>query len=90
MQHLDFGSIEHLVIRDGEPVLDPPPRFVRDVKFGSESRPRPESKLDDFALKAQILDMFAHLDDLGNGTIRSLEVKHGLPFRMKVEDTTAL
>jgi len=89
MQRLDFGTIERLAVRDGEPVFDPPPRLVRDVKFGAENGPRPESCLDDFALKSQVRDLFAHLDTLGNGTIRSIEIKHGLPFRMQVEEATA-
>jgi hypothetical protein len=86
MQRLDFGSIEGLVIRNGEPVSHPAPRFVRDVKFGAENGPRSESHLKNFVLKGQVLDFLAHLDALGNGTIRSLEVKHGLPFRMQVEE----
>lgn len=89
MQRLDFGSIEHLVVRDGEPVLDPPPCVIRDVKFGGENGPRPESNLDDFVLRAQVLDLLARLGSIGNGTIRCLEVKHGLPFRMQWEETTA-
>ncbi len=89
MQRLDFGTIEFLVVRDHEPVLDPPPRVIRDVKFCAENGPRPESSLEDFVLKAQVLDLFAQLDSLDNGTIHCLEVKHGLPFRMQVEELTA-
>ena len=89
MQQFDFGSIEGLVVQDGEPVLDPPPRLIRDVKFAAEHGPRPESGLGDFALKAQVRDLFDHLDALGNGTIRCLEVKHGLPFRMQIEEVSA-
>ena len=89
MQRIGFGTIEQLVIRQGEPVLDPPPKVVRDVKFGAENGPRPESDLNDFVLKAQVRDLFAQLDALGNGTIRCLEVKHGLPFRMQVEEVSA-
>lgn len=89
MQELAFGSIEGLVIRDGEPSFDPPPRVVRDVKFGAENGPRPECTLDEFSLKVPVRDLFAHLDAMGNGTIRCLEVKHGLPFRMQVEEVLA-
>ena len=89
MQRLDFGTIERLTIRNGEPILDPPPRVIRDVKFCGENGPRPESDLDDFVLKAQVRDLLAHFDSVGNGTICSLEVKHGLPFRMQVEEVTA-
>ena len=86
MQRLGFGTIEHLVVRDGEPVFDPPPRVIREVKFGSENGPRPEADLGDFALKAQVRDLLDHLGSLRNATILRLEVKHGLPFRMEVEE----
>ena len=55
----------------------------------AENGPRPEADIEDFALKAQVRDLFAHLDALGNGTIRRLEVQHGLPFRMQVEEVPA-
>jgi hypothetical protein len=86
MQRLGFGTIEHLVVRDGDPVFDPPPHVIREVKFGAENGPRPEASLEDFALKTQVQDLCAHFDSLGNATIRRLEVKHGLPFRMEVEE----
>lgn len=89
MQCLDFGSIENIVVRDGEPVFNPPPRVVRDVKFGGENGPRPESSLNDFVLKASVRDFLARLDAIGDGTIRCLDVKHGLPFRMQVEEMAA-
>ena len=86
MQRLGFGTIEGLVIRNGEPVLNPAPRFIRDVKFCAENGPRPEAGLENFALKGYVQQFLAHLDAIGNGTIRRLEVKHGLPFRMQVEE----
>lgn len=89
MQCIGFGKIEHLTIRNCEPVLDPPPRIIRDVKFGAEDRFRPESFASDFAVKAQVVELFDSFDSLGNGTIRSLDVKHGLPFRMQLEEVTA-
>ena len=89
MQRVNFGRIEHLTLRKGEPVLDPPPRTVRDIKFGGESGQRPESGLGDFALKAEVAGLFAEFDRLGNATIRSLEVRHGLPCRVQVEEVVA-
>jgi len=86
MQEINFGRIEGLAVRGGEPVLDPPPRVVREIKFGGENGPRRELGSDDFALKAQAVEFFAHLSRLGDGTVESLEIKHGLPFRMSVEE----
>ncbi|NQT19506.1 MAG: hypothetical protein HQ592_07365 [Planctomycetes bacterium] len=89
MQGINFGRIEGLVIRDGNPVFDPPPRIVREVKFCGENGPRPEAAREDFALKAEVRELFAHLDAMGDGIIRCIEVKHGLPFRMIVEEDIA-
>ena len=42
MQEANFARIEGLRVRDGEPVLNPMPRVIREVKFGGENGPRPE------------------------------------------------
>ena len=87
LQKINFGRIEGLAIHDGDPVLSPAVAVVRDIKFGGENGPRPEVGVGDFTLKAQVVDLFAHLDQMDKGIIRSLEVKHGLPFRMTVRET---
>ena len=84
MQELDFGRIEALAVRAGQPVLDPPPRIVREHKFGGENGPRGERRLGDFTLKEQVLELFDEFDRLGEGVIDVLTVKHGLPFNMHV------
>lgn len=71
----------------GQPVFDPPPRLVREVKFGAHNGPRPEAALRDFVLKAQLVEFFAWLDMFGDGVIERLEVQHGLPFRIVVEQS---
>lgn len=83
---LNFGRVEGLTVRRGEPVFHPPPRVVREVKFGGDNGPRPERDANDFLLKAQAVELFRHLDRLDDGTVQSIEVKHGLPFRMLVAD----
>ena len=89
MQQLNFGRIEGLAVRRGEPVFDPPPRVVREVKFGGENGPRPEMAKQDFALKAQVRELLTQLEAMGDGVVRCIEVKHGLPFKMTVEEVTA-
>ena len=84
LQRLNFGRVEGLTVRAGEPVLDPPPRVVREHKFGGENGPRPEAGLPDFGLKPQVLDLLAVLDEVGDGTIPVLTVKHGLPFHAEL------
>lgn len=90
MQRLRYGKILDLVVRDGEPVLDPPPEVVQEVRF-SASRTRPEHpRSEDFSLKSPVIDLFRRLTKLGNGTIDILEVQNGLPFRMSVRSTIML
>ena len=86
LQTLNFGRIENLRLQDGEPVLDPPPRVVREIKFGGDNSPRPEADLRDFQLKAQVIELFRHFDRIQNGVVRLIEIKHGLPFKMNVEE----
>jgi hypothetical protein len=90
MQGLNFGRIEGLAVRGGDPVFDPPPRVVREVKFGGENGPRPERAAADFVLKTQVAELFQQLDLLGDGTIDALEVKHGLPFRLILAEAPPL
>ena len=87
MQTLCFGRIEGFAIRDGEPVLTPPPRVIREVKFGSEPGPRPDSRDPEFVLKAQVTEFFDQMDRFRDGVLETVEVKHGLPFRAVFEET---
>jgi hypothetical protein len=82
MQEMGFGRIEGLVVRQGEPILEPVPRVVLEIKFGGENGPRPERSATDFPLKARVTELFREFDRLGDLTVEILEVKHGLPFRM--------
>jgi len=86
MQEMNFGRIEGLAVVDGNPVFDPPPRIVRQVKFCSENGPRREKNLNDFHLKEQVVELFDAIARMGSGTVESIEVKHGLPFLMNLEE----
>jgi len=87
MQNLNFGRIIGLHIRGGRPSFNPPPRVVREIRFGGENGQRPELKLRDFTLKAQTAALLETLSQLGDGVMVTIEVKHGLPFGMSYEDT---
>ncbi len=86
MQEINFGWIEGLTIHGGEPVFKPAPRVIRGYKFGGENGFRMERDADDFALKVKVADLFRQFEVIGNGTIKNIEIKHGLPFRMTVEE----
>lgn len=84
MQELNFGRIEGLYVRDGEPVLEHTPNVLRDVVFGKVNAPNPARAKDDFALKEQLNELFDLFDRERSVTIESLVVQNGLPVRMTV------
>ena|ERR1041385_577091 len=85
-QRLCFGTIHCLQLREGEPVLAPPPRVVRRKKTGGPNQPRPEADVPDFVLKHEWLDLFQDMDAIQNGSILSIQVAHGLPIVYEFED----
>ena len=85
LQSINFGSIEMLVVRSGEPVFSPEPTVLVEVKLDSEPEPRPESDIADFELRAEITRLLAQIDVLGDGSIERIEVRHGIPWRMVIE-----
>src|SRR5438477_7025172 len=83
MHRIDFGRIEDLQVCAGEPVFDPPPRIIQEIKIGCWNQPRPVSA--NFGIKRQIVELFEHLRWLGDGKIDCIEVRYGLPFRVILE-----
>ena len=86
MQEINFGRIEDLDVRDGEPVVVPAPRVVRDIVFGKDNAPNKARCWRDFALKDQVIEMFDFFDQERSLRVERLVVQNGLPLRMTVED----
>src|ERR1043166_4884178 len=84
-QAINHGSIEDLEIRDSEPVFDPWPVAVKDVKLDSDEGPRPELTLADFVLSDEVRHLGRILDEMECGRIRRVEVGAGIPRRILVE-----
>lgn len=85
MQRLNFGRIEDLIIRGGEPVFDPAPKVIQKVKIGGENGPRPEVTCEDFLLKKQTIELLKTITDRTEGRVLAIDVKHGLPFAVEIE-----
>lgn len=85
MQRLGFGRFEFLRIHNGELVLDPWPTTVRGVKFGSEDPSTSRALPEEFQLKRQVIEFIEYVRSVDAGEIRTLEIRHGLPFSMEVE-----
>jgi hypothetical protein len=86
MQRVHFGQIRNLHIRAGEPQWNDLVRVARDIKLGSRENARPELTSADFLLRDQVVELFEQLDNLKDATLEVIEVRHGLPFRLFVDD----
>ena len=84
-QAINFGRVEELEVRDGEPQFSPPPRVFVELKLDVENGVRPESRQETFPLRSQVGRFFTQLSRLEDGTVECIDIRHGLPFRMVVE-----
>jgi len=84
-QSINFGYVESLDVRGGEPVFGPAPTVFVEVKLDAANEPRPEVDLPDFELGTEITRLVAQLDELGDGFIERIDVRHGIPRRALIE-----
>jgi hypothetical protein len=86
MQRYTFCRIENLAVgAGGEPVFDSAVRITQELKIGADHGQRPKLEKEDFLLQSPVIELFEHLERLGEGRIAVIEVRHGLPFRLVVE-----
>jgi hypothetical protein len=83
MSEVGFGTVEGLQVRGGEPAFCPPPKVTVVLKLDGDGEP-PVRASADVALKAPVVRLLRQLDRLGDGTVLSIEVRHGLPSSMRV------
>jgi len=81
-QTANYAQIEQLQVKESEPVFDPAPVVLLDLKLDSDEMPRPELTLTDFTLTAEFCRLMDRLDALKNGIIERLEVRAGVPRRL--------
>ena len=86
MREHQFGRIENISIRAGQPILDREARVVRVARLGGECGGARAPHSDEFELKQAVLDLLDELVSLDNGVVVRLEFKRGLPYLL---ETTA-
>ncbi len=84
MQDLNFGRIEGVAVRDGEPVWDPAPRTLRDIRLRKSRGPHRMRGAPEFTLRAEVVELLEFFDRERSLLIETLDVQHGLPHRMVV------
>lgn len=87
MRSIGFGRLERIPVRDGALVLEPWPRTIRHLKLGSDET-QPRCQLDrEFQLKREVAEFFGQIRSLQSAEILRLEIRHGLPFTMEIENS---
>ena len=84
-QSVDYGQIIGLQIRDREPVFNPPPTVLLDIKLDADCLPRREAALDDFVLREEVHRLLERIDRLEKGRLDRIEVRAGIPRRVLIE-----
>ncbi len=85
-QRIDFGGIRNLHVVNGQPVFAADTRIVRHRVLGGRHTARPERGLEDFVLKAPVVDFLRYLARMKQGKIMHLDIRHGLPLQFEVEE----
>lgn len=85
MSEYQFGRIELLGVRDGQPLVLPATKVVRVSRLGGRDTGTRIPNAEDFDLKQVVRDLFAELDRLKHGTVVRLEFRHGLPCLLETE-----
>jgi hypothetical protein len=83
-QDVNFGQILDLLVRNAEPIWDPGPTILSEVRLDIEEVPRPEGKLPDFRLSSELLRLMRRLDGIRDGRIAKIEIREGIPRRLVV------
>ena len=82
MQDINFGRIEGLQVREGEPVFDPMPTMLSLFLFGKDNGPNSSRGKDGLVLKKKLAELFEVFDREQSLSIRELMIDDGLPVRM--------
>ena len=85
LQSINFGYVEGLEVRGGEPMFSPAPTVVVEVKLDAPNNPRAEVDLADCELRAELVRLMEQLDSLGDGSIDRIDVRYGVPRRALIE-----
>jgi hypothetical protein len=79
MREHQFGRIENMSVREGQPVIGQHLRIVHATRLGCEGSRTKVPRTSEFELKRAVCDLFDELARLDNGTVVRLEFKQGLP-----------
>lgn len=80
-RNMSFGWIEGLQVRDGEPVIHPAPKRIREVKLQGECVPILSPAEMEMPLREPEMELLRYFDQVQSVTIERLLVKYSMPFK---------
>jgi hypothetical protein len=84
LHDISFGRLEDLSVRCGEPILQPPPRVIRTVRFGASEDAGTTPSVQTLAQRPAILRLMSMLSRMQNGCIARLEIRNAQPAFMEI------
>ena len=57
LRRVNYGRLEDLLIRDGQPSFNPPPVVIRKIRIPGDTGPRRELQTGDFVLKKKLFQL---------------------------------
>jgi len=85
MQSINFGRIT-FAVRSGAPDFTKPVCTVHTVKLPTgDNGPRPEASSADFELRKEVISLRDQVARAADGARVTVELKHGLPFIIEIE-----
>jgi hypothetical protein len=79
---VNFGQILDLKVGNAEPIWNPGPTVLSEVRLDIEETPRPEGGPPDFKLSSEIQRLMRQLDQLKDGRVEKIEIRAGVPRRL--------
>lgn len=85
MQAINFGRVT-FIVRDGAPDFTQKVRTARTVKLpAGDNGPRPETASVDFELRREVISLLGQVAQAADGARVTIEIRHGLPFIVEIE-----
>ena len=88
-QGVNFGQILDLQVANAEPLWNPGPTILSEVRLDIEEAPRPEGALADFRLSSEIQRLMCQLDPFKDGRVEKIEIRQGIPRRLVLSSRPA-
>jgi len=85
MQKINFGRLQDILIRNGEPDLARGVLAVRTIKLDGDNDARRETAIKDYQLRSETVGLIRHLVAMESGLVKKVEIRHGLPVLIEVE-----